>query len=393
MQPELIRLTREELYDKVWTEPVRALAKQFGISGVGLAKACKRLKVPVPGRGYWAKKAVGTRVTRIPLPALPPNDAVTPRETVFQPAQETLPPPPLTGPVAQQVAFEADPANSIAVPEALHSAHPLVRATREALDSSGKKEARSVGDRQAHHLDIDVTKASLRRALRIMDALVKAFEARGWKVSLGAGDDRKSYVTILGQQLPFGIRETLKKVLNEPPKPQRLSDGTIYTPWQSKYRDEPSGRLALVIRYSWGYGVSKSWVETTTRPLEDRLRDFIISLVRMANEGVERDRRHEGEERARQEAEGRRVAEQRRREAEAARVRALDRQASQWEGSRRLRDYLTAVRAAAESQRGGLHTCSEFTAWLAWAEAHARSIDPLQQPLDSLLTVEPLKPR
>ena len=49
--PEETRLTREELYDKVWTEPVRTVARQFGISDVGLAKDCKRLKIPLPGRG------------------------------------------------------------------------------------------------------------------------------------------------------------------------------------------------------------------------------------------------------------------------------------------------------------------------------------------------------
>lgn len=49
------QLTRTELYELVWSEPMTKLAKRFGISDVGLAKACRRAGIPVPERGYWAK--------------------------------------------------------------------------------------------------------------------------------------------------------------------------------------------------------------------------------------------------------------------------------------------------------------------------------------------------
>jgi hypothetical protein len=51
------RYNRKKLYDKVWKLPMRLLAKEFGVSNVALAKTCKKLQIPVPGRGYWAKKA------------------------------------------------------------------------------------------------------------------------------------------------------------------------------------------------------------------------------------------------------------------------------------------------------------------------------------------------
>ena len=49
-----IELTREELYERVWTTPMRKLAVEFGLSDVGLAKVCRRHKIPWPARGYWA---------------------------------------------------------------------------------------------------------------------------------------------------------------------------------------------------------------------------------------------------------------------------------------------------------------------------------------------------
>jgi len=179
----------------------------------------------------------------------------------------------------------------------------------------------------------------------------------------------------------------LKKVANPPAKPERLRDGSMYTPWQSKYNDEYSGRLAFVIRYDWGHGVLKSWAETETRPLEQRLSDFIISLVKAAYEDLEAARLRAERDRLAEEAAARRREEERRREAEAARVRALLRQSERWETSRRLHGYLTAVRAAAESQPRGLQDDPDFCSWLAWAQSYARSIDPLQQPLSSLPTL------
>lgn len=58
---------------------MQRLAKQFGVSDVALAKACRRAGIPVPKRGYWAKSQAGKRVTRIPLPPRGPgiSDDVT----------------------------------------------------------------------------------------------------------------------------------------------------------------------------------------------------------------------------------------------------------------------------------------------------------------------------
>jgi hypothetical protein len=60
---------RVTLYEQVWSQPVQHVAKTYGISGRGLAKACRRLRVPVPPRGYWARIRNGHTVRK---PALPP---------------------------------------------------------------------------------------------------------------------------------------------------------------------------------------------------------------------------------------------------------------------------------------------------------------------------------
>ena len=46
-----IVITRTELYERVWAEPIRKLSKEYGLSDVGLAKVCRRYDIPIPPRG------------------------------------------------------------------------------------------------------------------------------------------------------------------------------------------------------------------------------------------------------------------------------------------------------------------------------------------------------
>ena len=56
------------MYEKVWSISMVKLSKEYGLSDVGLAKICKKYNIPRPPRGYWARKAAGYNVKRLPLP-------------------------------------------------------------------------------------------------------------------------------------------------------------------------------------------------------------------------------------------------------------------------------------------------------------------------------------
>ena len=65
------RYNREKIYEEIWFKTDSARAKRYDMSDVGLAKVCKTLNIPRPGRGYWAMKAVGkAHPKRPPLPEL-----------------------------------------------------------------------------------------------------------------------------------------------------------------------------------------------------------------------------------------------------------------------------------------------------------------------------------
>jgi hypothetical protein len=107
MPKERIALTREKLYEQVWSEPIVHVARRLGLSGRGLGKLCARYEIPVPPRGWWAKKQHGHAVRRIPLPSS--DDSAT--EIVFQPGEVD---PQLDEP--HEVERERDPAWLISVP-------------------------------------------------------------------------------------------------------------------------------------------------------------------------------------------------------------------------------------------------------------------------------------
>src|SRR5258708_13684482 len=49
--------TRGQLHALVWSQPTSTIAKELGISDVALGKTCRKLSVPKPPPGYWAKVA------------------------------------------------------------------------------------------------------------------------------------------------------------------------------------------------------------------------------------------------------------------------------------------------------------------------------------------------
>lgn len=49
------------------------VAAQYGLSGNGLAKSCRRLDLPCPRRSYWARKKASKKVNQAALPAIRPG--------------------------------------------------------------------------------------------------------------------------------------------------------------------------------------------------------------------------------------------------------------------------------------------------------------------------------
>ena len=70
-------VTREKLYEEIWTEPITKVSKRYGVSDSYLVRILKSLNIPRPPRGYWAMVAAGIHPENPPLPAAKLGDAIT----------------------------------------------------------------------------------------------------------------------------------------------------------------------------------------------------------------------------------------------------------------------------------------------------------------------------
>ena len=88
---------REALYEEVWEQPLTKLGAKYGVSAVMLGKVCRKLKIPLPGRGYWAKKEFGKPIKQAPLPVAKDLPII---QRYKQPVSvKTVPAPPLPEPI------------------------------------------------------------------------------------------------------------------------------------------------------------------------------------------------------------------------------------------------------------------------------------------------------
>jgi hypothetical protein len=201
-ESEVITFTRNELYEKIWNTPTIKLAKDFGLSDVALGKICKKHSIPKPPLGYWARLAHGKTVARPPLPSIGDQ-----RLEIIEIRKRPLV---SAGPKPQSTELEKEP--PIPAPERLSSPHPLMKATIDALKNSTPDEAGILRIRASGCLNVRVGRQSVGRAMRLMDALIKALEARSSTVSVVERDrTHQTCVKILDETIEIELREGLNR--------------------------------------------------------------------------------------------------------------------------------------------------------------------------------------
>lgn len=376
MSPEPIRLTRRELYEAVWADPLQVVAARYGISDVGLGKVCKRLKIPRPGRGYWRRKRTGHPTHRPPLPPIRGADA---GDVVvkFRPRRYGSTSAEPEGPVADQRRFEARPDNRIEVPEQVSRYHPVIREARRMARTSSLRFGSWGGCHPTISSAFDVDRTSLPRALRILHALIRALEQRGFQVYL-TKEEKPRMVVRTGQvEVQVMIKEAYRRV-EVPPTAEEAARARRHDSYEARtrWRWEATGQLSLRILELFAEGTRKTWADGSRQRLESLLNSFVVGLVAAAEARREWERERDEwnrrwEEKRRAEEEQRiRAEEEQRRRAE------LLSMAASWREAQYVRRFLRAVRAGAEAsphvaQGGVLQT------WLAWAEDIVRRRDPI----------------
>ncbi len=59
--------TRAELYELVWSRPLKLIAEAHGLDAIRLARACDEYEIARPLAGHWQKLEHGKTVVKPPL--------------------------------------------------------------------------------------------------------------------------------------------------------------------------------------------------------------------------------------------------------------------------------------------------------------------------------------
>jgi len=377
-QGEVTVLSREDLYTKVWKTPMCRLAKEFGISDVGLAKICRKHAIPTPPRGYWARLEHGKKVDQPELPVVddPSLQAIHIRRVIWP---ETV-----HGEQVSSREADAHPEQRIPVPEAPADLHPLVKRTQKSLRVAAPDEKGYVRPKAKQCLDVAVCRASLGRAMCVMDALVKALESQGHAVSVVDTESSRSTVaTIMSEPVTIGLSSKQGRRDHSPTREEKrqLSEG--YSWGIPKFDYFASEQLELRIVNNIRDAYRSTFGNGVRQRIEDCLDSVITSLMKAAE--VAKVQRLEAEQRQREYQERKRQRRQlaERRETEEKYLKWLLAGVKGWITSQNIRSYLQSMRDAAMERYGEIHPESRLAQWMAWAEEQADRQDPLVQSLDS----------
>lgn len=85
-------VSRERLFELVWSKPTTQVAKELGISDTAVKKRCRKLQVPKPPPGYWRRIETGEEPRRPPLPAMLEQATREPKRTRTKPVGTYLSP-------------------------------------------------------------------------------------------------------------------------------------------------------------------------------------------------------------------------------------------------------------------------------------------------------------
>lgn len=252
MRPRGTPVSREALYEEVWTDAATIVAPRYGLSDVGLVKICKKLGIPVPARGYWAKVKAGRPTRKVPLPALTAG------------ARDLAGPMPLT---EQEAAMHArvrdalqqtrESQSNIIVPAELVDPHPLVRAAAARLKRrDGWDHPAGVRSAPQEVLDLQVTRNTLDRALRLMDTLLKSLQPSGLTARV---DEAKGQTLLVGvcTTLTISIVEQVTRTSHTPTRVEVRARDRYYDSFRVGARGDypnipqfdwhPTGRLTLTV--------------------------------------------------------------------------------------------------------------------------------------------------
>lgn len=234
-------ITRTELYDLFWSEPIKKIATRFGVRPIEIVNAADQAAIPRPPGGHWTQLAFGKASERIPLPPAAEGQP----ETV---TLAYIPKPHISGAIkpSSKVApiTEVTQVVDISQPPVRHK---LVRQTEKAL--RGQKPDYTYGwiypASDTPSFSVKICKGSIERTLEILDTLAKEANKRGIEITEEKVGRSVRFAFKASEELVhFSIAEKVERRVAEPEVGVAI--------YSKRYSYHPTGKLEFQFEHVYG---------------------------------------------------------------------------------------------------------------------------------------------
>jgi hypothetical protein len=379
-------LSRRQLFDMVWSKPIRDIAPQYGVSDVALAKICRQHDLPLPGRGYWAKLKAGKPMQAPPLPprGLGMHEAIRIGKEVWLGREaedarlmsEDIPPAPeFSESLADLTERVTRLVGKVVYMRDLSRTHGAIA---RLLDDDAKRiEKRSEAEYTSYFDKPYFVSPYERRRLKLLNSIFLSLARLDVSASVHGKNPSRFSIRVGNTDIGFRLDAPTKKHQHDE--------------WRSASDERRPSSDPLQLSISWHMETDEAmrlvWEDHRDTPIEDCLQDIVVGLVvagEMQYRVGENYRHARAVERRAELIEAARKREEDARKAEQDRVCRLDRARMEklFEDSMSLRlanDLRAYIDAVQKANGGSSNPVSEneMAQWVAWASAQAERIDPV----------------
>lgn len=349
------KLTRIELYNLIWNEPISKLSIRIGRDRTDIKKACADYNIPIPMNGHWSRIRFNKPIQKIPLPSDRKfNEVIEFHEKLYQTQKVGI----------IKKVYTDEEQKRFAVKDRLSNPDPIVLRARNVLVLKQQPSYRYPGmiETPPDLLDIRVTAKTASRALRFFDAFIKLARKRAHNIELGP---RASCININGMRIEFFMREIRNRTLN-----------TSSSSTWDRYDYHLSGKLSFRLRRCYEF---KLWSDGKLK-LEDQLFNIMNYLELKAQSLLIAEKNHAEINRIRREEleEKERLANEKKEEF----VKTVDfvKEAIYWKLSQFVEDYVNQIKSGSIMENK-----LKSSVQIEWALKKASWLNPLSNSKDDLL--------
>lgn len=356
---KIITVTREQLYDLVWSKTLAKLTEEYAYTNEGIKKICKEFDVPMPENGYWSKLKFDSNIQKTKLnPVFNKEDKIqlTIRE---QGNLENVDQTPLTRRTKE---IESNVKAPLIVPKKLINPDILIQNTKKIFEI--RKKDRYYRDEKIDAIHMPVEEQNFDRALLIMDTFIKLLKFRGHNFKRDH-NNRGPHINVNDVLFSFGMREKNKRIPGT-----KLYESSIYV---------PTGILILKIGESYK---AMEWSDGATK-LEKQLAKIVAKIELEAEKELEWREKCRISQIKREEEEIIRKEYEARKELEFDKTKELFKAAEYHNKAKMIREYIDSIEIQATNKQNLTHELEE---WLKWAKDKVDWFDPLVNKEDNLLT-------